>query len=101
MPREAVIVTAIIGWLNSRPHTLARKLHGSPYAKKGDPDIYGCVAGQMFVIEVKQPGEEPTTLQQARLREWEAAGALSGTAHSLAEAKSLVSRLYLNAGEEH
>lgn len=42
----------------------------------GDPDLYGCAMGVHFEIEVKIPGRYPTQVQEARLKEWRAHGAI-------------------------
>lgn len=93
MARERTIQNRIMAWLNRQPGVVARVLHGSAWSTAGDPDIYGCVNGRMFLIEVKQPGREPTPLQQRRLAEWKNAGALTGVAHSVREAQRLIEPL--------
>lgn len=93
MPREVQVVTSILKWLKTVPNCQARKLHGSIYAHKGDPDIYGCIDGRMFLIECKQPGENPTELQAAMLVKWGQAGAVVGVARSLQDAKDILTPL--------
>lgn len=93
MPRESAIVNAIMRWLKNLPNCEARKAHGSVWSVAGDPDIYGCINGRMFLLEVKQPGRRPTVLQEKRLREWRGAGAIVGVAHSLEEAQTIVEPL--------
>lgn len=73
-PRESAIVKKILERLNAIPGCVARKRHGSAYSVAGDPDIYGCVIGYHFEMEVKVPGEEPTRLQRERLQAWLKAG---------------------------
>lgn len=68
--RESAIVKKILERLNAIPGCMARKRHGSAYTVAGDPDIYGCVIGHHFEIEVKAPGEKPTLLQRRRLEDW-------------------------------
>ena len=94
MARESQIVNSILRWLNSQPGTLARKLHGSQYSVKGDPDIYGCIDGKMFLIECKRPGEQPRPIQVKRLQEWQERGAVLGVASSLQEAQQILRGLY-------
>ena len=93
MPRESEIVGAILRWLKTIPGCEARKLHGSIYSHKGDPDIYGCINGRMFHLECKQPGEDPTVLQAAMLERWKKAGATVGVARSLQDAKDILTAL--------
>lgn len=59
---------------------VAIKIHGSSYARKGEPDVVGCWNGIAFAIEVKVPGEQPTKIQLKRLMEWAIAGARVGVA---------------------
>jgi hypothetical protein len=92
MPREATLVRQILAWLNAQPQTLARKRHGTAYGVGGEPDIFGCVAGQHFEIEVKQPGGALTPRQQARLHAWQQVGAVVGLATSLADAQAVHAR---------
>jgi hypothetical protein len=51
----------------------------------GDPDVYGSLYGLHFEVEVKRPGKVPTDLQERRLAEWKAAGAIAGVATSVEE----------------
>lgn len=59
------------------PRCQVRVLHGTRFTVKGDPDIYGCLDGQMFVIELKQKGQRPSELQLRRLDDWRQAGAIA------------------------
>lgn len=45
------------------------KLHGSAYSLAGIPDVMCLRDGKAYFIEFKRPGEEPTKIQQHRLRE--------------------------------
>ncbi len=81
---ESKITNNILKWLNSLQYCKAEKLfNGGMFVKKGMPDIYGCMNGRMFVIEVKVVGKAPTELQYKRLKEWQEAGALAIWANSL------------------
>ena len=75
---ERSIVRTTMRILNDIPGIVCRKLHGSGYTVAGDPDIYGCYNGQMFLFEAKAPGGYPTKAQKYRLQEWAAAGAITG-----------------------
>ena len=75
------------------PALAFRKRHGSAFGVQGDPDIHGVWRGVAFEIELKQPGQDPTPLQQARLKEWSAAGATVGVVHSTAELDTFLDRL--------
>lgn len=72
------------------PGAVMRKKHGTAWGVAGDPDVYGCANGRAFAIEVKRPGENPTPLQQQRLAEWQAAGALAGVARSVEDAMAIL-----------
>lgn len=91
MPREEGIHRAILGAIRrAYPGCVMLKHHAGPYTGPGHPDLYGCVNGRAVVIEVKQPGEEPTRLQHAKLNEWARAGAVAGWATSVDEALSIL-----------
>ena len=78
--REAQVVQAIVRRLRRVPGLIVRKRHGTTFGIAGDADLYGSVGGRHFEIEVKRPGEEPTALQEIRLSQWRASGALTGVA---------------------
>ena len=69
------------------------KTHGDAFSEIGTPDMIGVYRGRCLVVEVKQPLEEPTPIQAQRLREWAAAGAVVGVAHSLDEFKLILRRI--------
>ena len=75
---EKNLTNRVLDELNSWPQTEAIKKHGSMYSLLGDPDIFGCTHGRMFVIEMKAPGETPSKIQHYRLCKWEQAGATVG-----------------------
>lgn len=91
--RESTITRAILRELNKLPNCRAVKLHGSAYSNAGEPDIYGCISGRMFVIEVKRPSENPTRLQEWTLNQWSRAGACAITARSVQDALGAVRAL--------
>lgn len=68
------------------------KIHGSQYIEIGSPDILGCLKGKTLAIECKLISEEPSKIQQYRLEEWRKSGAITGVAHSLEEAKTIINR---------
>ena len=90
MPLEKTIVKNIVDWLNTLPESNAQKVWGGGYTRSGEPDVDACVQGRTVKIEVKQPGRRPTPLQKAALARWKAAGAVTGVATSLDEAKTLL-----------
>ena len=89
--RESALLARIMRALGALPGIVVRKRHGSAWGVAGDPDLYGSIHGRHFEIEVKSGDQKPTLLQQARLKQWAATGALVGVAHSVEEALRLVS----------
>ena len=61
------------------PNSLFFKTYGSPFQRKGLPDIIGCVNGFFIGIEVKVPGRENTLteLQKDTLDEIQKAGGIA------------------------
>lgn len=92
---ESSIVTSIQSGLlreaARRGHKIkVEKRHGSEFSIVGMPDLFGCVDGKHFEIEVKRPGQRPEPIQYQRLREWAAAGAICGWATSVKEAQAIL-----------
>jgi hypothetical protein len=69
------------------------KIHGSRYGRVGDPDIWGCAYGKMFLLEIKVPGRKPTRAQLNELRQWQRAGAVTGWFDTFDAAINLVRSL--------
>jgi hypothetical protein len=90
MPLESALVRRVLRELNSWPETRAIKMHGSVYGRHGDPDIWGCTYGRMFLLELKQPGKKPTPSQLSELRQWQQAGAATGWFDNFDEAIKFV-----------
>lgn len=90
VPREREIVARIVKALRAIPGCVVRKRHGAGWGFAGEPDLYGSVRGRHFEIEVKRPGSRLTLLQELRLAEWRASGAITGVAHSVDEALAIV-----------
>jgi hypothetical protein len=88
--RESSLVRAIVKALRQIPGLVVRKRWGTALGTAGDPDLYGVVAGRHFELEVKRPGNIPTPLQTARLKEWRCAGAIAGVVHNAHEALELL-----------
>ena len=88
---EARIVKKIQERLRARGANVL-KLHGGPFQPAG-LDLFGCapaIAGRMFVLEVKQPGEDATPRQTVLLEQWRQSGAIAGVVRSADEAEALV-----------
>jgi hypothetical protein len=87
MPLEKQIVDSIVKYLRTVPGCAVRKRHGTAFGVAGDPDLYGTINGRHFELEVKREGNPPSPLQERRLEEWRAAGAVTGVVHSVQEAR--------------
>jgi len=84
---ESELVDQIMHALKCYPNIVARKRHGTAWGVAGDPDIYGCIDGRHFELEVKRPdGPQPTKLQRARLHSWATVGAIFGVVRSVEDA---------------
>ncbi len=69
--QAAIIQAATAEWGN---RIYIRVTHGTAYAVAGDPDVYGCLRGWFFGVEVKNETGELTKIQQYRLTEIRIAG---------------------------
>lgn len=92
MAKEATIVNRIMAYLRAEGF-FTWKNHGSQYSLAGLPDVMACREGQLWAIEVKQPGKQPTELQKHRLEELKNVGAVSFVAWSLEDVKQAVEGL--------
>lgn len=78
------VVAPILKYLNSLPHSKAINIHGSVFSERGSPDVIGCVNGRMVAFECKRDETEPLEdIQEWRLSEWIAAGAVVGGVSSV------------------
>lgn len=84
---ERDIVAAILRYLKTIPRCFAWKTHGGMYGTAGIPDIIACAEGRFYAFEVKQPGGQPTQLQEATLKKIEAAGGVAVMVTSVDEVK--------------
>ena len=60
----------------------------------GVPDFVGVYCGTAFGMEVKRPGNKPTTEQLGELKWMELAGAKTGVVHSIAEARNFLAEFF-------
>lgn len=93
---EDSIVKASLKWLKSLPNCKVRKRRGG-VSNRGEPDLYGCINGVHFEIEVKAPGSTMTPHQISRLEEWDAAGAITGLSYCLDDTKTIIFTGLLNS----
>lgn len=68
---ETALVAKIISTLEKEVGGFWIKIHGSPFQRRGIPDILGCCEGMFFGLEVKLPGGEDTLSKyQEKTIEW-------------------------------
>ena len=72
-PLEKTTVAKVIAAAKARGWW-AMKNHGSGYSVSGLPDILVIKDGRAAWMEAKRPGEEPTRIQEHRMRELSKAG---------------------------
>lgn len=72
-PLEKTIVAKVIAVAKARGWW-AMKNHGSGYSVAGLPDVLVIKDGRAAWMEAKRPGEEPTRIQEHRMRELAKAG---------------------------
>lgn len=79
--------------LDKLPRAFFFKVHGGPYQAVGIPDLIGCYQGCFVAIEVKRPGKEPTSIQEAVMAKLRNAGAFVCVATSVDEAQQLIAEI--------
>ena len=84
---EKAIQTKIIKWLNAQPATWCFKSTGH---LRGIPDVTCCHRGAFYVFEVKVPGNAPTPIQQATMRQIRAAKGEAHVVFSLDDVKRIL-----------
>jgi len=112
MPTESSIVASILKRLNTISGVRAVKRHGSPFSRKGEPDI-DCVVrtkvricgaavsvcfGVSVKLEVKRPGEKPTAIQELEMQKWRDVGCVVAVVSSAIEAEKIVRNLQGDMG---
>lgn len=86
---EAEIQEEIEGWLRTQVHRAwwdRKRMDKPTTSRKGVPDFIGTFAGVAFGLEVKRPGEKPTTDQLGELAWMRKAGAQTAVVFSKDEA---------------
>lgn len=66
------------------------KIHGGPTMLAGLPDLIACVRGRFVGIEVKQPGQKPSAVQEHVHRKIRKAGGEVIVATSVDDVRHLV-----------
>lgn len=88
---EHAVREACLRLLNQRGYAIVK--HQTGAGQRGTPDILGCVAGRMVVIECKTANNDPTPAQHGKLRRWQDAGALAGWVRSVEHLQQLLDHL--------
>lgn len=85
------VVVPILKYINSLPNGKAINIHGSPFSERGTPDVIGCIGGRLVAFECKRTEDENLTkIQEWRLSEWIAAGAVVGGVSDLWQAQMIL-----------
>ncbi len=86
---EASLTARILAWLRGNGF-LAWKYHGSVFGVNGMPDIHAVRDGRFYCFEVKTAKGRLTKLQERKLAELAAAGAVCGVVRSLDDVQRLI-----------
>ena len=92
MASEKALTNRIIRWIDGLSDGKALKVRGDEHMERGTPDILASIGGRFVAIEVKHPsgGGRLSRIQQVRLGQWAAAGAVAFVATSLDDVKNRV-----------
>lgn len=91
-PLERVIVAKVMAAAKALGYW-SMKNHGSAFSLAGVPDVLVIKDGKACWMEVKRPGEKPTPIQVARMRELASVGCPVAVVTSGDEAKKFLERL--------
>ena len=86
---ESAIVSRIVKALKERGCFVV-KLHGGGMQRAGLPDLMIVYQGRAIFLEVKQPGEQATKLQEHTLDQIRQAGGIAAVVSSVDEALRLI-----------
>lgn len=81
----------IVKFLKALPNCIAEIRTQTGYGVKGGADILGCIDGQHFELEVKQPGKKLSNLQEKWLLDWQKCGAIVGRVEDVATTRKVFS----------
>ena len=88
-PLESSRTKRILDYLNAIPGCKAAKRHQSGWNNKGDADIFGCIKGKHFELEVKKPTKKLTLLQLTKIKEWDLVGAITGRVEGIDDVRMI------------
>lgn len=89
MPLEKTIVARVMSQCRTMGFWV-QKTHGSSYSMSGMPDVLAIRGGVAHWMEVKQPGQKPTRIQEHRMRQLAEAGCPVAVVHSAGEARAFL-----------
>lgn len=85
------VVRPVCSYINSIPGCKAINVHGGVFSERGTPDIIGSIRGRAIAFECKRSeGEAPELIQEWRLAEWRAAGAITAVIGSVTQVRELI-----------
>jgi hypothetical protein len=90
---ERDAVADVINYIQSLPHSHARKVHGGTHSQVGEPDVDACVDGRAVKLEGKTGYHKPTAVQRQALVRWADAGALAGWFRSVDDVRDLLAHV--------
>lgn len=79
----------ILKYLNAVPNCIAENRTQTGYGIKGGADILGCINGRHFELEVKQPGQKLSILQDQWIKRWAKTGAIAGRVEDVASMREV------------
>ncbi len=91
-PLEKTIVANVMAVARSMGYWTIKN-HGSQFSVAGLPDVLLIKEGRAVWLEAKRPGEEPTRIQEHRMRELIGVGCPVAVVRSAGDAKAFLESL--------
>ena len=91
-PLEKTIVNNVMAVARSMGYWVMKN-HGSQFSVAGLPDVLCIKEGRAVWLEAKRPGEEPTRIQEHRIRELIGVGCPVAVVRSAGDAKAFLESL--------
>ena len=93
MIKEQNIQTSIMNYISSIGGLPVKFNNMGIYAKAGVSDILACIKGRFVAIEVKRPGNKPTSVQMQFINAINSIGGLAFWADNLQDVKDKLKEL--------
>ena len=93
MTKEQDIQIAIMNYISSIGGLPVKFNNIGIYAKAGVPDILACIKGRFVAIEVKKPGNKPSSLQENFINAVNQIGGFAFWADNLQDVKDKLKEL--------